>query len=208
MQAFPLCLDRPSEFFFKKIFFHQREKKTNPNRRTALTAWASRTERCSVALLSKSTKHIPRQQKVVVVDSFPTDCDGRGPAALHGVSGASGMSWCSRLHFLCCTSIGCCHARFLRERQLLSVIPNCLSLSGHLTSLSREKLKRCVRTPLLDSRVLFPLSCCLVQWYIPYTSDKSEVYARRVDSSALVFSLSSHRHSYIGLVFSSRFIDS
>jgi hypothetical protein len=34
------------------------------------------------------------------------------------------------------------------------------------------------------------------------------VYARRVDSSALVFSLSSHRHSFIGLVFSSRFIDS
>jgi hypothetical protein len=33
------------------------------------------------------------------------------------------------------------------------------------------------------------------------------VYARHVDSSALVFSLSSHRHSYIGLVFSSRFID-
>jgi len=33
------------------------------------------------------------------------------------------------------------------------------------------------------------------------------VYARRVDSSVLVFSLSSHRHSYIGLVFSSRFIE-
>jgi hypothetical protein len=33
------------------------------------------------------------------------------------------------------------------------------------------------------------------------------VYARRVDSSGLVFSLSSHRHSYIGLVFSSLFID-
>ncbi len=33
------------------------------------------------------------------------------------------------------------------------------------------------------------------------------VYVRRVDSSALVFSLSSHRHSYIGLVFRSRFID-
>jgi hypothetical protein len=32
------------------------------------------------------------------------------------------------------------------------------------------------------------------------------VYARRVDPSALVFSLSSHRHSYTGLLFSSRFI--
>jgi hypothetical protein len=34
------------------------------------------------------------------------------------------------------------------------------------------------------------------------------VYTRHVDFSALVFSLSSHRHSYIGLVFSSRFLDS
>ncbi len=34
------------------------------------------------------------------------------------------------------------------------------------------------------------------------------VYGRRVDSWALVFSLSSHRHSYIGLGFTSRFIDS
>ncbi len=34
------------------------------------------------------------------------------------------------------------------------------------------------------------------------------MYERRVDSSDLVFSLSSHQHSYIGLVFRSRFIDS
>ncbi len=34
------------------------------------------------------------------------------------------------------------------------------------------------------------------------------VYVRRVDSSASVFSLSSHRLSYKGLVFNSRFIDS
>jgi hypothetical protein len=34
------------------------------------------------------------------------------------------------------------------------------------------------------------------------------VYVRRVDSSALVFSLQSHRHSCIGLVFGSRFMDS
>jgi hypothetical protein len=32
--------------------------------------------------------------------------------------------------------------------------------------------------------------------------------ARRVDSSSLVFSLSSYRHSYVGFVGSSRFIDS
>jgi hypothetical protein len=39
------------------------------------------------------------------------------------------------------------------------------------------------------------------------SSTSYPVYVRRVDSSPLVFSLSSHRHSYIGLVFSSRFID-
>ena len=33
------------------------------------------------------------------------------------------------------------------------------------------------------------------------------VSARRVDPSALAFSLSSHRHSYISFVFSFRFID-
>jgi hypothetical protein len=34
------------------------------------------------------------------------------------------------------------------------------------------------------------------------------VYVRRVDPSALVFSLSLHRHSYISILFSSRFISS
>ena len=34
------------------------------------------------------------------------------------------------------------------------------------------------------------------------------VHARRVDSSVLCFGLSSHRHSYVGFVFTSRFIDS
>ncbi len=33
------------------------------------------------------------------------------------------------------------------------------------------------------------------------------MYVSHVDSSSLGFSLSSHRQSYIGLVFSSRFID-
>jgi hypothetical protein len=36
---------------------------------------------------------------------------------------------------------------------------------------------------------------------------RNPVYVRYVDSSPLGFSLSSHRHSYIGLVFSSPFID-
>jgi hypothetical protein len=35
------------------------------------------------------------------------------------------------------------------------------------------------------------------------TSPSNSVYVRRVDFSDLVFSLSSHRHSHIGLVFSS-----
>ena len=39
------------------------------------------------------------------------------------------------------------------------------------------------------------------------SSPNNSVYVRHVDSSPLGFSLSSHRHSYIGLVFSSRFID-
>ncbi len=34
------------------------------------------------------------------------------------------------------------------------------------------------------------------------------MYVRSVDSSVLVFSLSSYRHSFIGLVFTSRFSDS
>ena len=55
------------------------------------------------------------------------------------------------------------NTRLRRELLLLSFMLSCLSLSEHLTSLSREKLKRCVSTLLLDSRVLFPLSCCLVQ---------------------------------------------
>jgi hypothetical protein len=39
-------------------------------------------------------------------------------------------------------------------------------------------------------------------------SPSNPVYVRRVDSSSLVFSLSSHRHSNIGLVYNSHFIDS
>jgi hypothetical protein len=37
---------------------------------------------------------------------------------------------------------------------------------------------------------------------------RNPVYARRVESSTLVFSLSSHRQSYAGLVFNCRFMDS
>jgi hypothetical protein len=43
---------------------------------------------------------------------------------------------------------------------------------------------------------------------VPVPRGTQYVCARRVDSSTVVFSLSSHRHSYIGLVFASRFIDS
>jgi hypothetical protein len=38
--------------------------------------------------------------------------------------------------------------------------------------------------------------------------EDAQVYPRRVDFSVLIFCLSSHRHSYIGLPFTSRFIDS
>ena len=140
-------------------------KKTNSTGRTALTAWAPRTERCSVAQLPRRTKHIPRRQKVVVVGSFPTGCDGSGPVALDRACGASGMSSCSPFHFLNCASIPChpANTRLRREQLLLSVMRSCVSLSEHLIALSRKKLKRCLSTLLLDSRVLFPLSCCLVQ---------------------------------------------
>ena len=40
------------------------------------------------------------------------------------------------------------------------------------------------------------------------SSKTNPVYARRVNSLLLVCSLSSHRHSYIPLIFGSRFIDS
>ncbi len=40
------------------------------------------------------------------------------------------------------------------------------------------------------------------------SSPRNPVYSSRVDSSTLVFSLSSYRHSLVGLVFRSRFIDS
>ncbi len=40
------------------------------------------------------------------------------------------------------------------------------------------------------------------------SSPRNPVYVRLVDFSDFVFSLSSHRHSYIGLVFISRFLDS
>ena len=38
------------------------------------------------------------------------------------------------------------------------------------------------------------------------TPPPNPVYARRVDPSVLAFSLSSHRYSYVGLLFNSRLI--
>jgi hypothetical protein len=64
---------------------------------------------CGVALWSRSTKHIPRRQKVVVVASFPKSGVGSGSPAMHRACDASGMSSYSRLHFLWCVSIACCH---------------------------------------------------------------------------------------------------
>ncbi len=41
-----------------------------------------------------------------------------------------------------------------------------------------------------------------------HVREGNPVYVSRVDCSDFVFSLSSHRQSYIGLVFVSRFLDS
>ena len=48
----------------------------------------------------------------------------------------------------------------------------------------------------------------LVFIFMCSSSPSNPVYTRLVDPLALVFSLSSQRHSYIGFVYSSRFIDS
>ena len=53
-------------------------------------------------------------------------------------------------------------------------------------------------SPIIDLVSIFRCSSSL----------NNPVYERRVDFSDLVFSLSSHRHSYIGLVFSSHFLGS
>jgi hypothetical protein len=87
---------------------NKERKKTKSKRRTTLTTWVSRTERCNVAQLPRRTKHIPRRQKVVTVGNFRTGSDGSGPSALDRVSGASGIPSCSRFHLLCCTSITSC----------------------------------------------------------------------------------------------------
>jgi hypothetical protein len=52
------------------------------------------------------------------------------------------------------------------------------------------------------------LSINLVSVFRCSSSTTNPVSERRIDSSVLVFSLSLHRYSYIGLLFSSRFIDS
>ena len=46
----------------------------------------------------------------------------------------------------------------------------------------------------------------LVSIFRGSSPSSNPVYARRVDPSVLAFSLSSHRYSFIGLLFSSRFI--
>ncbi len=51
------------------------------------------------------------------------------------------------------------------------------------------------------------LSINLVSICVCSSPPRNLVYARLVDPSALAFSFSSHRHSYISLLFSSRFID-
>ncbi len=55
---------------------------------------------------------------------------------------------------------------------------------------------------------LYPCSFFFQKWWKNNRFlEQPSVYARHVDSPSLGFSLSSHRQLYIGLVFSSRFID-
>jgi hypothetical protein len=53
-----------------------------------------------------------------------------------------------------------------------------------------------------------PISCEGKKKDVSCFTLHNPVYARRVNSLLLVCSLSSHRHSYIPLIFGSRFIDS
>ena len=76
---------------------------------------------------------------------------------------------------------------------------------GAVISILQDK-----RIPELSwRRVVSPFPITLVNISsINLVSIYNPVYPRRVDSSPLVFSLSSYRHSYIVLVFDSHFIDS
>jgi hypothetical protein len=69
-----------------------------------------------------------------------------------------------------------------------------LTLTGHLSLQEHITLSN-----LSSINLVFIFRCS--------SPPKNPVYVRRVKPSTFVFSLSSHRQSYIGLLYSSRFID-
>jgi hypothetical protein len=66
---------------------------------------------------------------------------------------------------------------------------------------------QCVYNKLSPHHTLKPLYINLVFVFRSSSSPRNPVYVRRVDPSGLDFRLSSHRHSCISFLFSSRFLD-
>ncbi len=93
----------------------------------------------------------------------------------------------------------------------VSFMPAIASTSGRLHSefvrLLFLQVHRETDRFFATSVVLSVQSINLVSIFMYSSSSITPVYVRHVDSSYLGSSLSSHRQSYIGLVFSSRFID-
>ena len=83
-----------------------------------------------------------------------------------------------------------------------------LQLSHACRWLSRSlvwPILSCVTNPLLSESIFFSSLVSICRWS---SSAHNRVHPRRVDASALVFSLSSHRNPSIVLVFTSRFKNS
>jgi hypothetical protein len=108
----------------------------------------------------------------------------------------------SSLRRAACQRLRISHGQFLDKRCSVAfssspVVLETASQKKRVEKKEKEK-KNVFLQNSLQPRLIFRCS----------SSPSNPVYARRVDSSALVFSLSSHRHSYTGLVFTSLFIDS
>jgi hypothetical protein len=106
---------------------------------------------------------------------------------------------CGLFHFRCTTfsvtlkaKVGCTLAKVSDLRINLNVDGSLITSKTH-THPSHSQTSR-----LLTSSLSLG---------VPVPRENPE-YSRCVDFSSLVFSLLSHRHSYIGLVFRSRFLDS
>jgi hypothetical protein len=95
------------------------------------------------------------------------------------------------------------HYRYTCSPHLVHTV--CDTHSSHTLSDSNLNLVSILRCPSPLANIS---SIYLVFIFRCFSPPINPVYVRRVDSSTLVFSLSSHRHSLVGLVFRSRFIDS